>query len=87
MNTGELSHDGDEQFARHIKNAVKWPTKYRDELGNTLFIIGKDRPDSPEKMDAAAAGVLSWEARGDAIAAGATPEDAIAPQTSTVVFA
>jgi hypothetical protein len=71
INTGEVSHDGDEAFARHIKNAVRWPVNVRDEEGRPLHVIGKDRPGSPNKMDAAAAGVLSWEARGDAIAAGA----------------
>jgi hypothetical protein len=37
-----------------------------------MHTISKDRPDSPRKMDLAMAGTLSWEARGDAIAAGAT---------------
>jgi hypothetical protein len=36
-----------------------------------MHVIGKDRPHSPFKMDLAAAAVLSWEARGDAIADGA----------------
>jgi hypothetical protein len=36
-----------------------------------MWTICKDRRGSPNKMDAAMAGGLSWEARGDAIAAGA----------------
>ena len=87
LNTAELSHDGDPDFSRHIKNAVKWPTNAKDEYGRKLYVIGKDRPDSAEKMDGAAAGALSWEARGDAIAADAQPKDAISPRASTVVFA
>jgi hypothetical protein len=42
-----------------------------DEDGRQMFVIGKERDDSPLLMDAAVAGCLSWEARGDAIAAGA----------------
>ncbi len=70
INTGEVTHDGDEQFARHIKNAVRWSVNVTDDDGRKLHVIGKDRPGSPNKIDAAAAAVLSWEARGDAIAAG-----------------
>ncbi len=39
-----------------------------------MWVIHKDRPDSPQKIDAAVAAVLSWEARTDAIAAGANVE-------------
>lgn len=87
INTGEVSHDGNEDFARQIKNAVKWTITAKDEDGRKLYVIGKDRPESPDKMDAAAAGTLSWECRGDAIAADAQPSDAISPSSSTVVFA
>lgn len=82
INTGTVSHNGDETFTRHIKNAVRWPVSAKDDQGRKLHVIGKDRPHSPNKMDAAAAAVLSWEARGDAIAAGAEP-----PRASTVTFA
>jgi stage V sporulation protein SpoVS len=41
-----------------------------------MHTLSKDRPDSPSKIDGAMAGVLSWEARGDAIAAGAKPRTA-----------
>jgi hypothetical protein len=82
INSGDLSHDGDEVLARHIKNAVRWPVNATDDDGRKLHVIGKDRQGSPNKMDGAAAGVLSWEARGDAIAADAAPEG-----PSTVVFA
>ncbi len=62
INTGTLSHGGDERFARHIKNSERWPVTARDDDGRRLHVIGKDRQNSPNKMDAAAAGVLSWEA-------------------------
>jgi hypothetical protein len=37
-----------------------------------MHTIRKERPDSPLKIDATMASVLSWEARRDAITAGAT---------------
>lgn len=72
VGAGDLSHDGDRLFAEHIGNARKQKLTVRDEKGRQMYTISKDRPDSPRKMDAAMAGVLSWEARGDAIADGAT---------------
>jgi hypothetical protein len=73
MRTGELSHDGDPRFAEHIRNARRKDAPLaRDEEGRPLWTIRKEAPDSPLKIDAAMAGCLSWEARGDAIAAGAT---------------
>lgn len=84
INTAELSHNGDPDFARHIKNAVRWPIHALDDDHKPLYVIGKDRPESPRKMDAAAAGALSWETRGDAIAAGAGPDDAIRARDGSV---
>jgi hypothetical protein len=75
IDTGEVTHDGDETFAQHVKNATRWKVNVRDDNGHQLHVIGKDRPDSPRKIDGAAAAVLSWEARGDAIAEDAAPED------------
>ena len=74
INSGTISHNGDETFTSHIKNAVRWPVAVRDDDGRKLHVIGKDRQGSPHKIDAAAAGALSWEARGDAIAADAGKE-------------
>ncbi len=71
MRDGHLSHDGDPDFARHIGNAHKHPLTYPDDQGQPLFVITKARPDSPEKIDLAVAGVISWEARRAAIADGA----------------
>jgi hypothetical protein len=41
--------------------------------GEPLFVIVKEGPMSPLKIDLAVAGVLSWQARQDAVAAGAKP--------------
>lgn len=68
---GDLSHDGDAVMARHISNARKAPLNVKDDEGRPMWAIQKERPGSPLKIDGAMAGVLSWEARGDAIAAGA----------------
>jgi len=70
IQTGDLTHDGNEVFARHVGNARRRMTNVYDEDGHRMFVIQKEAPNSPEKIDAAAAGALSWEARGDAIAAG-----------------
>lgn len=86
INTGTVSHNGDEDFSRHVKNAVRWKVRATDEHGRRLHVIGKDSPDSQHKIDAAAAGVLSWEARGDAIAAGAEATDSIRTQDRSVYF-
>lgn len=73
IKTGTLSHEGHKDVTRHIGNARRDELKgYRDEQGKPLCLIRKERPDSPHKIDAAMASVLSWEARTDAVAAGAS---------------
>lgn len=68
---GTLLHDGDARFERHIGNSRKKDLPQEAEDGKKLWLIQKDRADSPNKIDAAMAAVLSWEARTLAIAAGA----------------
>jgi hypothetical protein len=68
---GDASDDGDEILARHTKNARKQLLNVYDDDHRQMHTLSKDRPDSPRKIDAAMARVLSWECRGDAIAAGA----------------
>ncbi len=68
---GLIHHDGNPDLARHLGNARREELKgQRDDQGRPLYLIRKERHDSPHKMDAAMAAVLSWEARTDAIAAG-----------------
>jgi hypothetical protein len=76
MIDGSLSHDGHEGLRRHVANAHRHSTEIKDEKGETLFVIRKERKDSPFKIDSAMAAILSWEARGHAIALGigATPK-------------
>ena len=68
---GELQHDGSAALARHIGNACRRALTLRDDQGVPLWTIYKERPDSPHKIDAAMAAVLSWDARRDALASGA----------------
>lgn len=71
ITAGTLTHDGDKHYTRHIGNARREDIPgWRDEQGKPLWLIRKERPDSQKKIDAAMAGVLSWEARSDALAAG-----------------
>ena len=76
MITGALAHDGNEAFARHIANACKQETNFRNEdTDEFMWLIRKERKDSPFKIDAAMAGCLSWQAREDAISSGAQTEE------------
>lgn len=68
--SGEVSHDGDPRFDDHMGNARQLVTGLVDEQERPLWILRKERPDSPKKIDAAVTAVISWEARNDAIAAG-----------------
>lgn len=62
--SGKVSHDGDEDFARHIGNAGKqFLSNRRDENGERVWILGKQHPD--RKFDACMAAILSWQARMD----------------------
>lgn len=71
IDSGALSHSGDPVFASHIGHCFKKLLNERDDKGERLWSVRKERDDSPLKIDAAVAGCLSWEARMDAIASGA----------------
>jgi hypothetical protein len=70
IRTGEISHDGDAALARHIGNSCRASTNLVDDQDQPLWVLRKERPDSPHKIDLAMAATLSWEARNDSIAAG-----------------
>ena len=72
VHAGDQTHDGDPRFEAHIRNARKDYRNVYDEEKRRMYTLAKDAPMSPRKIDAAMAAVLSWECRGDAIAAGAT---------------
>lgn len=73
---GDISHNGDLRLQAHVGNACRRNTTFVDEDGQPIWVMTKDRPDSNRKIDAAMAAVLSWQARNDAIAAGAAKESA-----------
>lgn len=65
---GEMTHDGSFYLTRHILNARRRSTPQGIQ-------IHKARPDSPQKIDAAIAAVLAWQARLAAVAAGVGSRD------------
>ncbi|NLD71646.1 MAG: terminase [Chloroflexi bacterium] len=67
---GELSHDANPHLTRHVGNACRRYLTQRDDQGQPLWTMYKERQESPHKIDGAMAGVLSWEARSDAVTAG-----------------
>lgn len=71
IGAADLTHNGDPTFSRHIGNARKKLTNVHDDDGRPMWTLQKDRPKSRNKIDGAMAGVLSWEARSDALVEGA----------------
>lgn len=68
--SGELLHGGDKHLRRHLANSVRKNLKIKDEDGKFLWVIYKETHQTPHKIDAAMASILSWEARKDAVSAG-----------------
>lgn len=69
---GEMFHSGSAVLTRHVLNARRRRT-------TTGYGIYKSHPDSADKIDAAIAAVLAWQARLDAIASGADRSSALPP--------
>ena len=80
----EITHEDHAAFTTHIGNACKLHTGLTDDEEKPLWILRKERPDSPHKIDLAMAGILSNEAKNDAIAGGAAQQRRwkVIPQTS-----
>ena len=86
VRAGELTHDGSSVLARHVSNARRRPTSVKDpDTGAPMYVLAKEHHGSRRKMDAAVALVLAWEARRDAIAAGAL-EQTVKPVYSAAGF-
>jgi hypothetical protein len=82
---GDLSHDANPVLAAHIRHARRRLVTVLDDNERQMHTLSKAAIKSPLKIDAAMAAVLSWEARSDALAAGAvslepTPEAAPQPR-------
>ena len=71
---GEITCDGDERFLTHLANARKRELEERNAKGERLYVMEKERKDSPLKMDLAMCGCLSWSARGKGVSGGALKE-------------
>lgn len=72
---GHVSHDGNPRMAVHIGNAHKLLLRSLDSDRKPQWVTVKERKDSPNKIDCAKAGELSWEARRDALTGGAGDEE------------
>lgn len=81
MRAGVLRHDGDPDLRRHVGNAYREDMpQIKDDDGRPMWRVRKERPRSPRKIDAAVAAILAWEARSDAVAAGAKRRRRSAPR-------
>lgn len=69
IDSSQIKHNGSEDYVRHVGNAGRQETNLLDEDGNRIVILQKIRPEA--KFDLCMAGILSWQARLDALAAGA----------------
>lgn len=58
-----LLHSGDKELERHIGNSHRHDLPQLDDEGKHLWLIRKERSDSPYKIDLAMSTILSWEAR------------------------
>ena len=75
IEAGEVSHDGDERFGAAIGNCHKRMLLFLDDKEERMFVLQKERPGSPQKIDPAMAAVLSWWARLAAISLGVLNDD------------
>ncbi len=85
MRSGRLPHDGSEVIRRHLANARKRVTSVKSDVtGERMWVLDKDGPNSPRKIDAGVASVLARKAYSDGIAEGAVvahrPASAPAPK-------
>jgi hypothetical protein len=71
ISNGDLSHDGSSVYARHIRNSRKRMLTVLDDQQRQMHTLTKTHVKSPLKIDCAMAGVLSWEARYNAMQDGA----------------
>ena len=72
---------------RYVSGLLK---RCAGNISHAARLAKKDRKGSPAKMDSVPAAILSWEARNDAIAAGALnlePEPESAYETSSSIYA
>jgi hypothetical protein len=66
-----LTHSGAPELVRAIGAAHRFYLTTRDEDGKPIWVIRKERADSPHPVNLAHAALMSWQARLDALKAGA----------------
>lgn len=81
MDNDEVTHNGDATLTSHIAHSRRHYTNLVDETGAKLWILRKERPDSPNKIDGAVTAVLSWTARTDALRSGDYQGDSVYSET------
>lgn len=75
IETGVLFNDGDDRMSWAINNAHKRMLSFRDDKGEPMWVIQKERPGSPLKIDPAMAAILSYWAYLAAIASGVLAQE------------
>lgn len=70
---GEMTHDGAYTLTRHVLNA-------RQRATRSGLQIAKAHPDSPNKIDAAIAAILAWQARLAAVSKAIDTQPAFVPR-------
>jgi hypothetical protein len=60
--TGAVTYSGQRQFTEHLANARKYFPGRNGPDGEPIYVMTKDRRNSPHKIDVAMAGCLSWTA-------------------------
>lgn len=85
IRSGEFSHDGSRRLASHVGNACRREVPVRDDRGLPMWVIYKEQPDSPHKIDGAMAAILSRQARNDALAAGVIPNQTSVYETRGIL--
>jgi phage terminase large subunit-like protein len=75
IGSGDVHHDGNETFVRHVGNARKRMLTVKDDKERLMHTLSKDSVRSPRKIDAAMAAVVSWKARSDAVELGVVSLD------------
>jgi len=80
IDAGDVTFDGNPTFMTHLRQARKRMVTALDDKDRPMHVLSKSSSRSPLKIDAAAAAVLSWEARSDALASGAISLDEQAPE-------
>lgn len=71
---GSYTFDGDDLFLAHVGNCRRLEHNEMDDGGKPIWTVQKETPYSPHKIDIAVAGILSREARNDALGKALAPE-------------